>query len=637
MVVVVFAVFVLLSAIWRRRLASWRNAVLTAAVVWGGLLVGLTELLSRFNAITPNALLAGWLVGGLVVVAVLFAVPRVEPDFQRAKEPGWLPRCAIGFLALVAFVSAVVAWIGPPNNTDAMTYHLPRVVHWMQNHNVEFYPVQYYPAELDPYHFIRSQEIRQLTMPPAGEYVVLNLWELSGSERLSTMVQWFAYVGCLIGVWSVAEVMGAGACGCALAALVAGTMPIAYMESVTAQNDLIGSFWMICFLWAMLRLCNTERIAGLRRFNLLMCGVALGLALLTKATAYIFAAPLVLGLCAIMLRRHGWLACPRLAAVLALAGLINLPMGIRDFRLSGVLVGNAQDHLLYANAPASVGNTISNVIRSLAFEWVIPVDDVPAKLESAARAVHLTLGLNPDDATSTFASASFHMRGDWYLEDSAPNPLQMTLLVAAGICAAAAWRRWGRAPGFLLLAVTVSFLAFSAYLRWQPWHSRLLITLLFVASPAIGIVMQHWSRRITAIAALLLSIGVIPWIVLNTHHRLIGPTSIFNMDRETRRFLDQRPWQAAFRSVADYPADHGCRQVGIICTTDDWEYALDEMLLRRDPAIRIETYPQPWRLDPNTINRGWDESLKPYCVVKFEEGVPKIIQVSSELSAPAQR
>lgn len=619
--------FILMCVLWRRRIGHWGDTFLFSAIAYGVLVIAITEFLSRFDWITRTGLTIAWLTSAVLVVLVTPLIPKFQiPVSPPARD--WIVRFAVIYLSAVAATSAVVAWIGPPSNTDSMTYHLARVVHWIQDRNVDFYPVQYYPPDQYPLAFFRCQQVRQLVMPPGAEYIVLNLQLLSGSERWSNLVQCFAYVGCLIGVWSVAGLLGTHQRGQALAALVAGTLPIACMEAVTTQNDLVCTFWLICFVWTTLRIWKRagNPSACALWFNLLFCGLSLGLALLTKATAYIYAAPFVIGLLGILFTQRG-LRGLGLGACVALAAIcVNLPTYCRNYDLFGMPIGDAHDDLVYSNSPISVGFTVSNIIRNTALEFAFPPGHAPVAVEHAARALHRVLGLDPEDPRSTFPLTTFDLSNyDWDSEDNAPNPFHV-ILFAAALISLALGRPRNRPTLVYMLGILLAMLAFCAYLRWQPWHTRLHLDLLVMSAPAIGLVLERWNRILTAAIALLLSVAAVIWIACNIHHPFFGPRSIFSPDQEARRFILRPAWQKTFEQVAALAANGGYRQVGLIFTDDDWEYPLAAMIQQRNPQVRIETFAQPWTLQPHTRNHGWDENLKPYLVVKFDHNMPVVVR-----------
>ena len=71
-----------------------------------------------------------------------------------------------------------------------MSYHMPRVMHWIQNQNVDFYP---------------TSTTRQLYVSPFSEYVILHLQLIVNGDRLANLVQWFSMFGSLIGVSLIAR------------------------------------------------------------------------------------------------------------------------------------------------------------------------------------------------------------------------------------------------------------------------------------------------------------------------------------------------------------------------------------------------------------------------------------------------
>jgi hypothetical protein len=412
--------------------------------------------------------------------------------------------------------------------------------------------------------------------------------------------------------------------GQALAALFAGTLPMACLQAVTTQNDLVCAFWLTCFIWAALRIWRRPAVCW---SSVLLCGLSLGLALLTKATAYIFAAPFALGLAGVVVWKRGLSGFGPIALLALPALLINLPMYVRDYRFNQRLLGDAQNDLVYANSPISFGHAASNVIRNIALELALGPRPLRAKVEEAARGLHRAWGLDADDLSSTFPLTRFDLSAvRWNDEDAAPNPFHLVLAVSAAV--ALGWRGH-RAVQFYWLGIGLAFLGFCAYLRWQPWHARLHLALFILASPCVGVAMRNWNRRIVAALATGLCLGAIPYLAFNAHHPLLGPSSIWNTDRDRLRFIARPGLEAAFRQAADLATKSRCRQVGLIFTGDDWEYALEAMLAERDPTIRVETFAGPWLATPATENRGWDDHLRPYVIEKFISGVPTGVDLTS--------
>src|SRR5262249_49796460 len=152
--------------------------------------------------------------------------------------------------------------VSAPNNYDSMTYHMSRVAHWIQNRTL--YP---YPTNIH----------RQLFMGYWAEAAITHFQILSGSDRFANFVQWFAFLGCIIATSFVVARLGGSSRAQWTAALLVATTPELIGESISTQTDMVCAFWMTCFV----TLLFDENWS-------LWAGLALGLAVVTKGTAYIF-------------------------------------------------------------------------------------------------------------------------------------------------------------------------------------------------------------------------------------------------------------------------------------------------------------------------------------------------------------
>jgi hypothetical protein len=604
-----FLPFVLMLVLWHRRITDWRDRFIVASVAWGFYAVGVTELLSVFNAITPFAICAGWAVGAVLVCIGLKFVHFTWPESPAAEPFGNEKYVLIPQISLIAAVLALVAWIGPPNNWDSMAYHMTRVIHWMQNRNVAFFP---------------TGSLRQNEMPPGAEYFILHFQLLSGTDRWANMIQWFAYLGSIIGVSSISRLLGGGPRSQLLAATFAATLPMACLQSGTTQNDMVSAFWLICFIIFLLHL----RRAAYPSSNWIIFafgGASLGLALLTKTTMYVLAAPFCVGLVIFIFRRAKSQMVGGLVLLAFVAILINIPTGARNYRFTHHFLGNggfAHDTSQYVNLHPGIGATTSNILRNLGLEFAAGPPAVLQTVEYTVRSVHRWIGLDTDNPDTTLGYVAgydlFHT--EWNSEDHAPNPFHVILIMTVLVTMLLCWRNQNRSTVLYAAAIVAGFVLFCAYLRMQPWHCRLHLPLLVASSALVGVVIERqWKPAVSILLCALLPLLVTPWIILNYLHPLIGPNSIFNVPRENGYFAE-RHFHEKYLSIVDFAQKHDVKQLAVIGDGNCWEYPLQVMLRTRMPDVRIEAYPDnlTWPADAlHTLNHGFDENLKPFLIVKL--------------------
>jgi Dolichyl-phosphate-mannose-protein mannosyltransferase len=92
-------------------------------------------------------------------------------------------------------------------------------------------------------------------------------------------------------VTAIARSLGASRRGQVLAAVIGATIPEGILTASGAKNDHVLSFWMVALAYYVLSF--RDRASWLNAAGM---GAALGLACLTKGTAYVFAAPMLLTL-----------------------------------------------------------------------------------------------------------------------------------------------------------------------------------------------------------------------------------------------------------------------------------------------------------------------------------------------------
>lgn len=559
--------FAILFLIYFGKLGGIRSAYLSTAAVWGALLFGITEILSALGGFGSHGIALAWLAADLVATAWLWHTGRpflknlrcklvdCRQDLRSARRD--IPDALVVGCALVAVTTGVIALLCPPNTPDALFYHMPRVINWLNHRNVEYYPTVYVP---------------QLFMPPWAEYAMAHVFALASSDRFVNLVEWFSLLGCGIGVSWIAKQLGAPGRGQVLAATVSISIPQAILQSSSAKNDYVEAFWLVCcisFTIGFKDLPVTE--------TAVMIGLSGGLAMLTKGVAYVYLPPLMFVLFFFWPRRIqiSFLKFLPIIAVLCIA--LNFHHYVRNYAFCGSFAGcptaegDNKGLFHFANNRFNPAVTISNIIRNLALHIGTPSEDANRRLTEWLSAGIRVFGIDPNDAGSTWPGEQFRVPKLMLHEDAMANTIHLLIIFATmGVLL---FDRRGHSLEIIAYAsgLTLAFILFCAYLRWQPWHTRLHLPLFVLWSAIVGVAfgrrMNLGGITASGIALLVLSI---PALFENQLRPLLPiGASITGKKRDDLIFAP-----SSYRIVASLADRTSCRSAGIDARMVFNEYAL---------------------------------------------------------------
>ncbi len=559
--------------------ADWRAAFLKAAIAWGGLVVLLSEGLSLFHALSRVALAAGWTIALLGLLGLGWKKRRLAKPLIRFSALRGQKIDAL-FLAVPAVffaVLALIAWLAPPNTNDSLSYHMSRVMHWVQNQGL-----QHYPTPIN----------RQVWMPPWAEMAILQFQVLLGSDRLANFVQWFSAAASVIAVSLIAQRLGAGFGGQVTAAVFCATIPMGILQSSSTQNDYVVSFWIACL--AYFTVVAHQRRLALAEWAWLSLAVALGM--LTKGTCYAYALPLLGWLLASALRRERWGS---------LAGRALLGLVVVALVNGGAWARNLQTYRFPLGPPAAVQNLsnqshtpaamISNLARNAGLHLGTPYGRLNKGVMTAIAWLHDRLGQPLNDSAVTLKANKFQVQYSTH-EDYAGNPVHFGLLFLFALCLPFffARQRETRDQGLLYTLIVLStFLLFSILYKWQSFGSRLQLPFFVLAAPLAGLAGEGLRRpAVRAALVAILTVQGISYLIYNPSRMLVqkapGLPTLFNKSRDELLFANSGEIRRGYLSVSRAAAATGCRSIGLVIDSSDKEYPFWALLSPSGKEARLE-------------------------------------------------
>ena len=565
-----------------------RDAFLFGVVALGVVLVLITEILSLFHLLNRRALGLSWIV--VILISFLFLLilmrwksitrfslsaaklklARSWPEFSRFEILVW------ALIGGQIFTLGVVAYLYTPYHYDSMTYHLPRVMHWAQNHTVA-----HYATNID----------RQIQMPPFAEYIMLHMQILDNSDRFVNLVQWFAMLSSVIGVTNIAAKLGANRVQQGISALLCAFIPMGILQSTSTQNDYVVSLSIIIFVSFLISLLrdptNKLFVAGV--------GMAFGLALLTKGTGYIYTIAIAIVLIGYYIYCYRAKVIRTAAAIMVITVALNAGHYLRNYALYRSPLGPSSS---YRNEIFTPGVLLSNTIRNIAIHVPIKtgigaIDLVDLYLMSWLRLIHQLSGLGPTDGRTSLSTAQdvFQPYNPDYQNDQdySGNPLHMLLLVAAigATLLNPVYWRYFRYLWLVVLSIFLSFLLFSFYLKWQIWGSRLQLPLFVLGTAIVPLILFKSQKSAVLAIPILVALFGFNW-TFNNSARPISLSALYDLYPRPLGYLMNIEEYQNYKAMTQMIAKANCKDVGLAVGLDSWEYPIWTMFKDHNFSPRIE-------------------------------------------------
>ena len=579
------------------------TAFFECIIVWNLWSFVLVEVLSCMKLLTAWAVAIGW--GILDIILIGFVIGAWHRG-RRISGTAAEIRQAVSNNKLLWITGMIVlglAALTVPYNWDSMTYHLPRMMHWVQNRSAAHYA---------------ANDVRQLASPVLAEFINVQVYLLSGKrDILLNLLQAVSYLVNSWIIYRIADRIGADRKHAYLSTLLFMTMPIAFAEALSTQVDLFATLWMLIFVYCFIDLFEADKLTAdrdtLQKCLIMAACVALGY--LAKPSVEVGMVVLLFGLLVRCVKRHdAWQVLVKLAAcALPVVLLPLIPEWVRNYHTFSSLgdssVGSGQ--LVGTLAPNYVIiNFIKNFVQNCPSKYLYDSDEwMPKIVRIIARVLRADI-----NAASISAGEHAYKLGEppVYNHDSASSPVVMILAVLCFVLYLLRRERPRSAGNSYTLYGVLPFVVFCVIVRWSPFITRFMVTYLAMLCPMIGYQIQQLSDESRTERLRSAAIPIIYFLCLTELFSLTRFHQEMWHEEASKRpggyFAHNTEIRPEYEEVFSWINEKGYSALGIRVGELSFEYPI--WVMTKSPNLRIENI-----LVQNDSAAYEDMSYIPECVI----------------------
>jgi hypothetical protein len=244
----------------------------------------------------------------------------------------------------------------------------------------------------------------------------------------------------------------------------------------------------------------------------------------------------------------------------------------------------------------NVTTWISSLTKQIALNFMSTIPKINVRVLSVVESIHRFMGVDSGDFNPIIA---------WNHEDLAANPLHVIVGVFTIPLLFVLRDPRSNPPRHYGLIVLSSLLVFLIVIAYNPYIVRLQLSFFVLWGPVLGALAYLVDlRKWTYVAATLLFLSCLPWLILNRSrpvtgyfpHTMVGE-SVFRESREAILFANWTQLRDSYVSVTDAVRSSNCRNVGLRIDSHDIEYPFWWLLEAPQSGIRIEAVDTPRHLD----------------------------------------
>ena len=240
----IILLFLLLSSDHRKSL--W-DVIIIVPCLFGLIILILTEAMGLFRALDRETMILCW---SCIDFFLLFWVvkwkksisPRIvdwkEKIFVIIQTSTQIERLIFSFSLVLLSLMFLSGFCYPPNNWDSMTYHMARIIHWVGNDSVNYYPTHIY---------------RQIYQSPLMEYMVMHVCVLNQSDVWAFVIQFGFYIFSGIAFIAILSMLGLKRLPMVIGTSVFLLLPEGVLQASSTQNDLVTVFYFLTALYFVLK------------------------------------------------------------------------------------------------------------------------------------------------------------------------------------------------------------------------------------------------------------------------------------------------------------------------------------------------------------------------------------------------
>lgn len=532
-----------------------------------------TEVCSCFHMIDRKIIIGIWICM-IILLLLLLVVNRKRIQIFKIKTNSENRGIQL-FLGIICVGVLILSAVSITSNWDSMTYHMPRVMHWIQNKSVDFYA---------------TSEVRQITSPPLAEYMIMHVMLLSGSDKFVCMVQGISYVLSAGLIYFISVKMNVEKKYTYLAVFLFLMMPPAIAEAVTTQNDLVAALIMLLFFYYYLDFIYRPDLSVSKETLILSVklGTTIALGYLTKPNVLIIMAILTgyLGIITIWKKEKikNIFFAGITGIVTAVAGIC--PFMIKSHKVYGTWFPNSQTEGITVTT-LDIRLLIANCYKNLATYISTPlISGINNFLMKGSRAIERIFHIDIND--SAISKMEFELvDGDRvYHHDLAANPVIILLCFLTILGIVFLKCKKPKLEIGMFFCIVLGLLMTCTISKWSPWKVRYLLPFSAVAVAFVCLFIEQikgykWKDIFIGFIvclALLSGYGALNYTVNQVKMGYEG-----NEDR-TSYFVNRHVGEA-YNDMEAYIEEKGCKQIGLHLGGDRYEYPLWASL---EQAERIE-------------------------------------------------